>query len=153
MEWTKPPAPAEGKVNHRVIVVEDITRRFAELLGVRLNVPPEFFIAHCGDSTLNLSVVDQGSTLQHDRYWRVSVTQRRWVKPVPKERSGWYHVEFGFFDSHKVYLDDKQKKLRAASSAVESIQRYCQTPAQIRYVKPNIDRCIRAFVMLTRPSR
>jgi hypothetical protein len=63
--------PQPGETRRRIIVVEDMNRRTAELLGVRLNIPPEFFFAHCQHERLHLRVVNGASAPQSDQYWRV----------------------------------------------------------------------------------
>lgn len=59
--------------NRRIIVIKDMHPRVLELLGVLLDIPPEFFLVHC-QMAPTLSVIgedcatDRGST-----YWKVLV--------------------------------------------------------------------------------
>jgi hypothetical protein len=95
-----------GNTSRRVIIVESMSRRYAELLGVRLDIPPEFFFSHCIDA-LNLSVLDDGYAVQHGRYWRVTVPNKRSLSPISKEQCGWWFVENGFYDRDKVLLGEQ----------------------------------------------
>ncbi|UKZ66940.1 uncharacterized protein TrAtP1_008105 [Trichoderma atroviride] len=75
----------EGAVGERsryVILLEDLNPRIAELLGVLLEIPPEFFLSHCiGSNTL--SVVDkQLSKGGSSKYWKAAVPQNR---TLPRE--------------------------------------------------------------------
>jgi hypothetical protein len=97
-------APIAGEIKRRIIIVEDMSRRYAEILGVRLNIPPEFFLAHSREA-LNLSVVDSGYSVQNGRYWCVSIPQKRFSLPISEEQRGWWLIENGFYDRHKVFLD------------------------------------------------
>jgi hypothetical protein len=92
--------PQPGETRRRIIIVEDMNRRTAELLGVRLNIPPEFFFAHCQYERLHLSVVNGASTLQYDQYWRVFLPGIRWISgPLhPDEHFGEWAVQAGLND-------------------------------------------------------
>lgn len=103
MYATSPPATAEPC--RRIIIMEDIGRRFAEILGVRLDIPPEFFYAH-GRETLDLNIVDESTNVQHGRYWRVPVPQIRWLPPDANQRKGLWYIESGFFDREQVYISE-----------------------------------------------
>lgn len=96
--------PALGRTSRRIIIMEDINRRYAELLGVRLKIPPEFFFAHCSEF-LNLSVVDECSAVQYGRYWRVPIPQKRTLLPISKEQCGAWNIESGFFNRHVVFVE------------------------------------------------
>ncbi|KAG9197579.1 hypothetical protein G6514_001242 [Epicoccum nigrum] len=95
MSATTTPQPDEKC--RRIIIVEDMNRRTAELLGVRLNIPTEFFFAHCNPGRLHLSVVNGASAPQLDQYWRVYLPGIRWVLgPLNEdEHSGDWMVEAG----------------------------------------------------------
>lgn len=95
MSATTTPQPDEKR--RRIIIVEDMNRRTAELLGVRLNIPTEFFFAHCNPGRLHLSVVNGASAPQLDHYWRVYLPGIRWVLgPLNEdEHSGEWMVEAG----------------------------------------------------------
>jgi hypothetical protein len=103
MYATSPPASA--KPCRRIIIVEDIGQRCAEILGVRLDIPPEFFFAH-GRETLDLSIVDETSTAQHGRYWRVPVPQRRALPADKDQRTGMWNLESGSFYREQVYISE-----------------------------------------------
>jgi hypothetical protein len=84
--WESTPndGTAENR-NRRLIVLESLDARIAELLGVLLDIPPEFFLAHC-DETLQLSIMSkqlfkQGSST----YWKVFVPQKRSLPQVFQE--------------------------------------------------------------------
>lgn len=65
--------PNRDKRNKRIIVVKDMHPRVLELLGSVLDIPPEFFLAHCEDF-VTLSVM--GKHCSSDRgltYWKVLV--------------------------------------------------------------------------------
>lgn len=96
--------PQPGETRRRIIVVEDMNRQTAELLGVRLNIPPEFFFAH-DKELLHLSVVDHASTPQSDRYWRVHLPAQRWVMgALSPEHSGKWTLEAGFYSRGETNL-------------------------------------------------
>lgn len=57
----------------RVVILEDMDARMVELLGVLLDIPPEFFLAHCSTG-LELSVVDRFySKKRSSHYWKVEM--------------------------------------------------------------------------------
>jgi hypothetical protein len=59
--------------NKRIVVIRDMHPRVLELLGVLLEIPPEFFLAHC-EELATLSVVDEHyATNRGLTYWKVSV--------------------------------------------------------------------------------
>lgn len=97
--------PVSAEPCRRIIIMEDIGQRYAELLGVRLAIPPEFFFAHCRE-TLDLSIVDETVTAQHGRYWRVPVPQRRLLPADEDQRKGLWYLESGFFYREQVYISE-----------------------------------------------
>ncbi|KAJ8110877.1 hypothetical protein OPT61_g6395 [Boeremia exigua] len=97
--------PVQGKLCRRIIIMENIGQRYAEILGVRLDIPPEFFFAHCRE-TLDLSVVDETITAQHGRYWRVPVPQRRLLPADKDQLTGAWYLESGFFYREKVEISE-----------------------------------------------
>lgn len=100
MYWADTPKDGtEGKTNRRLIIVENVGPRTAELLGVKLDIPPEFFLAHC-DEYVNLSVVDAlGLKQNNSTYWRVPVSQTRGLPQGCKELGECY-IENGHFCRH-----------------------------------------------------
>ncbi|KAF9696478.1 hypothetical protein EKO04_005204 [Ascochyta lentis] len=104
MYATSPPVSAEPC--RRIIIMEDISQRFAELLGVRLAIPSEFFFAHCRE-TLDLSIVDETVTAQHGQYWRVPIPQRRWLPADKDQLKGTWYLESGFFYREQVYISER----------------------------------------------
>lgn len=87
------------RLSRRIILMEGVDPRFAELLGVQLGVPPEFWLAHC-DITCSLSIVDDKFHRKgYSTYWKASVPQ---VRGVPKDqkilKKEAYYVEAGGFD-------------------------------------------------------
>ncbi|KAK1248167.1 hypothetical protein MKX08_006387 [Trichoderma sp. CBMAI-0020] len=87
----------EGGVGERsryVILLEDLSPRIAELLGVLLEIPPEFFLSHCIGRN-KLSVVDKqlfkrGSS----KYWKIAVPQKR---TLPRVMLGSHELSCGSF--------------------------------------------------------
>lgn len=75
--WEKT-TPSDGtQTSRRVIILEDMNMRMIELLGVLLDIPPEFFLAHCS-SRMDLGIVDRsGAKKGSSVYWSVEVPQRR----------------------------------------------------------------------------
>jgi hypothetical protein len=78
MYWENTPKDGTAeRTNRRVIILEDVTARLAETLGVLLDIPPEFFLAHC-DEFVDLNVMDDRFTKQgSSAYWKVAVPQKR----------------------------------------------------------------------------
>lgn len=78
MYWENTPKDGTAKRrNRRVIILEDVTARLAETLGVLLDIPPEFFLAHC-DEFVDLNVMDERFAKQgSSAYWKVAVPQKR----------------------------------------------------------------------------
>jgi hypothetical protein len=97
--------PVSEKPCRRIIIAEDIGQRYAEILGVRLDIPPEFFFAHCRE-TLDLSIVDETSIAQHGRYWRVPVPQRRVLLADKDQLTGVWYLESGSFYREQVYISE-----------------------------------------------
>ncbi|KAH0437805.1 hypothetical protein CcaCcLH18_03701 [Colletotrichum camelliae] len=102
-EWKERFGPDENNEGRprcrRIILMEGVNPRFAELLGAQLGVPPEFWLAHC-DKINSLSIVDDKFNRQgRSTYWRASVPQVRGMptdqKPLKK---GSFFVEAGAFD-------------------------------------------------------
>lgn len=70
---------SENQVNRRLFIVENMDPLVLELLGVKLNIPPEVFLAHC-DPFVNPSVLNNHWERKLERpstYWRVAVPQMR----------------------------------------------------------------------------
>ena len=67
-----------GKERSRqVIILENVDPEVAEVLGVELDIPPEFFLAH-SDMFTKLSVVDRSYAKRgSSNYWKVPIPQRR----------------------------------------------------------------------------
>ncbi|KAK0765564.1 hypothetical protein N5P37_001499, partial [Trichoderma harzianum] len=78
MYWENTPKDGTAeKRNRRIIILEDVSARLAEMLGVLLDIPPEFFLAHC-DESVDLNIMDEQYVKQgSSTYWRVPVPQRR----------------------------------------------------------------------------
>lgn len=88
-----------------IILMEGVDPRFAELLGVQLGVPPEFWLAHC-DSTCTLTMVDDKFGAQGcSTYWRASVPQFRGLPKNEKLlKRGEFFVEAGAFDRYSEFV-------------------------------------------------
>lgn len=110
----------EGVVGERsryVILLEDLSPRIAELLGVLLEIPAEFFLSHSYGYS-ELSVVDKqlfkrGSS----RYWKVEVPQTRTMTQAP-ERGSYKRSCGSFIRGGKSVLDDASSRQLAFSSFV-----------------------------------
>lgn len=96
---------AEG-TRQRVIILEDMNPRSAELLGVMLDIPPEVFLAHCEEFS-DLSVVDRSCAKRgSSTYWKVRVPQKR---SLPEGFGGPYgacYLESGTFDRGGLILTE-----------------------------------------------
>lgn len=96
---------AVGERNRYVILLEDLSPRIAELLGVLLDIPPEFFFSHCNDGDSELSVVDkQLSKRGSSKYWKVAVPQQRTMSQAPER--GRCTISCGSFDRGSISSDD-----------------------------------------------
>ncbi|KKP02480.1 hypothetical protein THAR02_05435 [Trichoderma harzianum] len=59
MYWENTPKDGTAeKRNRRIIILEDVSARLAEMLGILLDIPPEFFLAHC-DESVDLNIMDE----------------------------------------------------------------------------------------------
>lgn len=90
-------APNDAQTARRVVILEDMNARMCELLGVLLDIPPEFFLAH-SSSRMALSVVDRFYAKKgSSTYWKVRVPQT-WA--VPADFDGppkYYDIKSGLF--------------------------------------------------------
>ncbi|KAE9572779.1 hypothetical protein CGMCC3_g11209 [Colletotrichum fructicola] len=96
----------------RLILLEDVDPRFAELLGVELDIPPEFWLAHC-DGTCHLNTVD--GMLNHQgrsTYWRVPVPQTRFLPHDDNRKTGEYYIETGAFDRFSQQVNEHDSIVR-----------------------------------------
>lgn len=96
----------------RLILLEDVDPRFAELLGVELDIPPEFWLAHC-DGTCHLNTVD--GMLNHQgrsTYWRVPVPQTRFLPHDDNRETGEYYIETGAFDRFSQQVNEHDSIVR-----------------------------------------
>ncbi|KAF5233689.1 hypothetical protein FAUST_7940 [Fusarium austroamericanum] len=88
------------QTNRRLFIVEDLHPRLMEILGVLLDIPPEFFLAHCEEFP-NLSVSNpSGTALGSSSYWKVPVPRRydlprSCCQPPP---DGQYYAKLGNFN-------------------------------------------------------
>ncbi|KAK6448154.1 hypothetical protein FP744_10004404 [Trichoderma asperellum] len=89
----------EGVVDQRsrhLILLEDFSPRTAELLGVLLDIPPDFFLSHCNGlnelSVVNKQLFKQGGP----KCWKVAVPQMR-SYPQAMMHSGGYDVFYSSF--------------------------------------------------------
>ncbi|KAK4069934.1 uncharacterized protein Triagg1_6729 [Trichoderma aggressivum f. europaeum] len=62
------------KRNRRIIILEDVSARLAEMLGILLDIPPEFFLAHC-DESVDLNIMDEHLI----SYWGKSYGNGSWT--------------------------------------------------------------------------
>ncbi|WXC50341.1 hypothetical protein QX201_010000 [Fusarium graminearum] len=88
------------QTNRRLFIVEDLHPRLMEILGVLLDIPPEFFLAHCEEFP-SLSVSNpSGTALGSSSYWKVPVPRRydlprSCCQPPP---DGQYYAKLGNFN-------------------------------------------------------
>ncbi|KAF3760852.1 hypothetical protein M406DRAFT_268370 [Cryphonectria parasitica EP155] len=96
-----------GTENRRLFIVENMDPLVLELLGVKLNIPPEVFLAHC-DPFVNLGVLDnQWEMKSPSTYWRVAVPQmRRIASGEIRPPAGHYYIESGRVDRLEIEITD-----------------------------------------------
>lgn len=111
-QYLRDPTDADDrstKPRRRVVVLEGMEPRVIETLGVLLDIPPEFFLAHC-NHYIDLRVVDRtGAKLGTSTYWKV---------PVPQRRS----VPAGFWGHHQLTSGDSYRgdvMLRGNTTSVD----------------------------------
>ncbi|KAK1710298.1 uncharacterized protein BDZ83DRAFT_640652 [Colletotrichum acutatum] len=76
----------------------------AEMLGVKLDIPPEFWLAHC-DQTCRFNPVDGIRNRQgRSKYWRVLVPQVREAPLMVEQEDAECVIEVGAFDRFNVVL-------------------------------------------------
>lgn len=89
-------ALGERRRSRYVMLLEDLSPRVAELLGVLLEIPPDFFLSHCEGGN-ELSIVDKQMFKKgSSKYWKVAVPQVRGVPRGPKRGS--YRLLSGSMD-------------------------------------------------------
>jgi hypothetical protein len=90
-------APNDVQRARRVVILEDMNSRMVELLGVLLDMPPEFFLAHC-DNNLNLTVVDRFyAKKSSSTYWKVNMPQNRRAPAGFDGPQAQYKINYGTF--------------------------------------------------------
>lgn len=105
-------ARKEGQVGERsrhLILLEDLSPRVAELLGVLLDIPPEFFLSHFeGNTELHVrdrQLFKRGSS----KYWKVAVPQ---IRSLPQSRvteRGAFWLSCGSVDRAVGIFDDRSR--------------------------------------------
>lgn len=86
---------AVGERNRYVILLEDLSPRIAELLGVLLDIPPDFFLSHSYGYS-EFSIVDQQLCKRgSSKYWKLAVPQKRSLPPMTER--GRYRLSCGSF--------------------------------------------------------
>jgi hypothetical protein len=94
----------ERRRSRYVILLEDLSPRIAELLGVLLEIPPVFFLSHCDDK-YELSIVDKQMFKKGgSKYWKVAVPQQRDVPRASK--GGDYQLLCGSMDRCTIDLKE-----------------------------------------------
>ncbi|KAI1660014.1 hypothetical protein F4813DRAFT_386886 [Daldinia decipiens] len=118
MHWENTPKDGTSETkNRRIILVQDMHPRIIELLGVKLDIPPHFFLAHC-DGFVDLSVIDDAYAKQNSStYWKVTVP--RWRSIPENVPNGDYYVEAGNFSRLEL-----QKNTRLTYASLESLVSY-----------------------------
>lgn len=101
-----------SQANRRLFIVENMDPLVLELLGVKLNIPPEVFLAHC-DPFVNPSVLNnQWETKGPSTYWRVAVPQMCSISSEEKRPvAGHYHIESGRVDRRKTEISDATQRI------------------------------------------
>ncbi|CEI70284.1 unnamed protein product [Fusarium venenatum] len=103
--------------NHRLFIIQDLHPRLIEILGVLLDIPPEFFLAHCEEfASLGVSSAS-GASQGSSAYWKVPVPRRydvpdSWNKRVP----GSYYAKLGNFNLEATWDSSVSHDLKDCSS-------------------------------------
>jgi hypothetical protein len=98
MWWENTPKSDPERTNKRIIFIQDMQPRLLELIGVLLDIPPEFFLAHCEEFP-TLAVMDEHyANDRGSRYWKVPVP-RSYLSPnyhsTVLPDTGVYEVKLG----------------------------------------------------------
>lgn len=65
MACTRPSNTSADAPTRRMILIEDNNPQIAELLGIRLKIPPGFFLTHCDVST-GSNIINHTGMIQGD---------------------------------------------------------------------------------------
>ncbi|KAF5870709.1 putative tpr repeat protein oca3 protein [Botrytis fragariae] len=87
---------SSSKTQKRLIILEDIDPRFAELLGVVLEIPPAFFISH--HQKFTLSIVDKThAQMKTSKCWKVIIPRYSAVNSLGVNYKGFCDLFSGNF--------------------------------------------------------
>ncbi|KAF4459904.1 hypothetical protein FALBO_13328 [Fusarium albosuccineum] len=101
--------------SRHLILMEGMNPRLAEVLGVRLGIPPEFWLSHWGHHG-RLGVFDPSFRNQDSStYWKVQVPQLRLVSEDVSRPEGGYTVQLGYCARGTTYCDAQEKQTCVSS--------------------------------------
>ncbi|KAF7876841.1 uncharacterized protein EAF02_008061 [Botrytis sinoallii] len=91
---------SSSEMQKRLIILEDIDPRFAELLGVMLEIPPAFFISHY-HRDINLSILDRTyAQTKNSKCWKTAIPRCSTLNPLKddfEDYEGDYNLFAGNF--------------------------------------------------------
>jgi hypothetical protein len=107
-----------------LFIIQDLHPRLIEILGVLLDIPPKFFLAHCEEFP-NISVSNAfGAPQGSSAYWKVSVPRRYDVPHSCGQRQpGPYYAKLGNFNRGETFLTEHTRRMD-----ITSIISYWGTP-------------------------
>ncbi|KAJ3536343.1 hypothetical protein NM208_g6766 [Fusarium decemcellulare] len=108
-------SPSSTEPSRHLILMEGMNPRLAEVLGVRLGIPPEFWLSHWGHHG-RLGVFDPSFRNQDSStYWKVQVPQLRLVSEDLSRPEGGYTVQLGYCARGTTYCDAQEKQTCVSS--------------------------------------
>lgn len=97
-----------------------------EFLGVKLGIPPEFFLAHC-EEYFSLSVVDKACTREtSSTHWKVSLPQKRQLPVGFQGPCGNYVIEAGNVSRLEINVAEDSRWITFSSQVSYWGKRYGQ---------------------------
>lgn len=79
---------SSSETQKRLIILEDIDPRSAELLGIVLDIPPAFFISHY-HRNINLSTVNRTyAQTKKSKCWKIAIPRYSTVNPLEVNHKG-----------------------------------------------------------------
>ncbi|GKU03622.1 hypothetical protein FLAG1_04287 [Fusarium langsethiae] len=102
-ESTSKVEPPE-QTNRRLFIIQDLHPRLIEILWVLLDIPPEFFLAHCEEFP-NISVSNAfGAPQGSSAYWKVPVPRSYDVPhSCGQQQPGPYYAKLGNFNRGDIF--------------------------------------------------
>ncbi|KAI8722915.1 hypothetical protein NCS52_00437000 [Fusarium sp. LHS14.1] len=90
----------------RLILLEGMNPRLAEVLGAKLGIPPEFWLSHWGHVARPRISDPSGNS----RYWKVQVPQQCLVSKDLSRTEGVYTIQLGHCARGTTYCDVEEKQ-------------------------------------------